>query len=118
MTDTAKPTFLDRQKEAALADVRQQQEERQRISAIVLGDKPRGQRRVTEVIRLGDDYLVQVANKGAAWTFVVGGRHGAWYHERQEDALLHLIATRYDAQPSNSITTAFYAGRVLGRPES
>lgn len=114
MTDT-KTTFIERQKEAALAEVRERNEEHRRIADIVLGaNNPTG-RRVTEVIRLGDDYLVQSVGKGGtAWTFVVDDQRTSWVHVRQEDAILHLIASRYDTNPNSNHAAAFYAGRVLG----
>lgn len=57
-------------------------------------------------------------NKGGAvqWTFVVAGKTSHWRHDRQEEAILHLIAARYDSNDSTSWNAAFFAGRVLGLP--
>lgn len=119
MTSTdqsARPSFVERQKEAALAEVRERHEEFRRVADIVLGANST-QRRVTEVIRLGDDFLVQIVGKGGtAWTFVVDDQRTSWVHERQENAILHLIAARHDPNPNSNHAAAFYAGRVLGVP--
>ncbi|RKR92712.1 hypothetical protein BDK92_7190 [Micromonospora pisi] len=116
MTDTDRPmTFIERQKEAALDELRERGEERRRIAEIVLG-KNRGRDQVTEVINLSGDYLVEVATRdsGVYWASLVGGKRTGQFHVRQEDAILHLIAARYDPNPNTNTSAAFYAGRVLG----
>lgn len=112
MTDT-KPTLIERQKETALAEARERNEEFRRVESIVLGDNDR-RRRATEVVRLGDDYLVQIYGMG--WTFVIDGKRGSSFHLTQEAAILHLIASRYDDNPNSNGNAALYAGRVLGLP--
>lgn len=121
MSDTtARPSFLDRQRDAALAEVVEQQKEFRRVAELVIPSDRRGNRdkRVTDVIKLGEDHLVEVTRKDdtVQWTFVVDGNPNHWRHERQEDAILHLIASRYDANENTSFQAAFYAGRVLGQP--
>ncbi len=121
MSDTtARPSFLDRQRDHALAQIAEQQTEFRRVADIVIPPSSaaaqRGSKRVTDVINLGDDHLVEVTGRdnSVQWTFVVGGKAGNWYHQRQEDAILHLIASRYDSNPNSNVHAAFYAGRVLG----
>lgn len=118
-TDTSTPdrrSFLDRQRDAALAEMAEQQAERSRIAALVLGAS-RGRRHVADLVKLGDDYLVEVTNgDDTKWTTVVNGKDSIWYHPRQEDAILYLIARRYDDSDNASQAAAFYAGRVLGVP--
>jgi hypothetical protein len=116
---TARPSIMDRLRDAALERDQQRQDEHRRVSNIVLGEKRNTRRSVTEVINLGGDYLVQVADHDdntESWTFVVGGKTSNWFHGRQEDAVLHLIASRYDDNPNSNVSAAFYAGRVLGLP--
>jgi hypothetical protein len=113
MNDT-KPSLLDRLKEAAVEQVREQQAEHRRIADLVLGRDSRN--RVTDLTKLGDDYVVEVTARSGAytWTTVVNGKKTSVYHERQEDAVLHLIARRYDDNINSNVQAAFYAGRVLG----
>jgi ABC-type uncharacterized transport system permease subunit len=118
MSEPTRPTFLDRQKDAALADLREQQAERARVADIVLG-KNGSRSHVTEVIKLGNDYVVEVTardGKSSTWTTVVNGERGYFHHLRQEGAILHLIASRYDSNANSNTQAAFYAGRVLGIP--
>lgn len=115
MTATdAHTLILDRMREAALTQVREQQAEMRRVEQLVLGDNSRD--RVTELTKLGDDYVVEVRqpNGCITWTTVVDGEKTPFRHERQEDAVLHLIARRYDDNPNTSLDAAYYAGRVLG----
>lgn len=113
MNDT-KPSMLDRLRDAAVEQVREQQAEHRRISDLVLGSDSRD--RVTDLVKLGDDYMVEVTARNGAitWTTVVNGEKTSFHHERQEDAVLHLIARRYDENPNTNIQAAFYASRVLG----
>lgn len=117
-TDIAKPSFLDRRKDAALAEIRERGAEHRRIEEIVLAGNSRN--RVTEVIRLEGDYLAQVEGRDGAttWTTVVNGERSTWHHHTQEEAILHLIARRYDPNPNSNASAAFYAGRVLGIPQT
>lgn len=111
------PTIVQRQAEAALAAVREQADEIRRVEETVLGDRQRGQR-VYEIVKLGDDYLAKVEGGTVPmWTFVVNGKPTSWRYENQEDAILHLIAARYDSNPNSNYAAAHYAGRVLGRPD-
>lgn len=114
MPDTDRRPFLDVQRDAALAQIREQADELLRVQKVALGDNSRD--RVTEVVKLGEDYVVEVTEpKGRVlWTTVVDGQGCSQYHERQEDAVLHLIARRYDPNPNTNLDAAYYAGRVLG----
>lgn len=119
MTTDARPSFLDRQKQAALDAITEQRAEFNRIADNVLPKRNDPYRRsretVTDVIRLGDDHLAEVTEDGkTTWTFVVGGKASNWRHDTQESAILHLIASRYDDNQNSNINAAFYAGRVLG----
>ncbi|MEU7978302.1 hypothetical protein AB0B63_07190 [Micromonospora sp. NPDC049081] len=121
MTDDARPTFLDRQRDAALQQIRDQQTEFRRIADIVLPTRPgalrSSRKRVTDVITLGADHLVEVTDGDTVlWTFVIDGKPTSWRHHTQEEAILHLIASRHDSNDSASANAAFYAGRVLGIP--
>jgi hypothetical protein len=113
MNDT-KPPLLDRLRDAAVEQVREQQAEHRRIEKLVLGRDSRD--RVTDLVKLGDDYVVEVTARNGAitWTTVVNGEKTPYHHERQEDAVLHLIARRYDDNPNTNVNAACYAGRVLG----
>ncbi|TDC34239.1 hypothetical protein E1211_17995 [Micromonospora sp. 15K316] len=119
-TSSTPQSFFDRQRDAALAEIVEQRREFQRVAELVIPSDPRRRNtsRVTNVIRLGDDHLVEVTDQDnrTRWTFVVGERTTSWYHHRQEDAILHLIAARYDGNPNSNYAAAFYAGRVLGVP--
>lgn len=115
MPDTdSRRSFLDVQRDAALTQIRGQHAELRRVEEIVLGDNSRD--RVTEIVKLGDDYVVEVRQPNGCilWTTVVDGQKCSQYHERQEDAVLHLIARRYDDNPNTNLSAAYYAGRVLG----
>jgi hypothetical protein len=126
MTDTtdtpARLTFAERQKEAALAEVRERNEKFNRVADIVAprrNDPGRRAERVTDVIALDSDHLVKLETNGETyWTFVVDGKRGSGFHLTQEAAILHLIASRYDNNPNSNIHAAHYAGRVLGIPAS
>lgn len=122
-TDQPAPTnrrsFRDRQRDAALQQIQEQQAEFSRVADIVLPKRRdpyhRSSDRVTEVIRLGNDYLVEVTDRDrVTWTTVVGGKRTSWHHDKQEGALLHLIARRYNDNDNSNHAAAFYAGRVLG----
>lgn len=112
-TDT-RTSILDRMREAALTAIQEQQAEMRRVEQIVLGDNSRD--RVTDLVKLGEDYVVEVTARNGTVTFttVVGGEKTPFHHERQEDAVLHLIARRYDDNPNTNLSAAYYAGRVLG----
>ncbi|MER7331747.1 MULTISPECIES: hypothetical protein [unclassified Micromonospora] len=128
MSDTdnsPRPSFLDRQRDAALAQITEQQQEFRRVAELVIPSdrRRRSDERVTDVIRLGNDHLVEVTKRGSdeqgdtvRWTFVIGDKAAGWYHHTQEDAILHLIASRYDDNPNSNGAAALYAGRVLGIP--
>jgi hypothetical protein len=110
-------SFLDRQRDAALTQVREESAERRRISEIVLGSQER-RRRTGEMIRIGSDWVVEVIENGktSLWTTVVNDRRGIEYHPLVDDALLHLIAQRYD-YAGQAIQAHHYARRVLLLPE-
>ena len=117
MTDTDRPSFLDRQRDAALAELREKQDEFRRVADIVLGTNRGSRQHVTNVIKLGDDYLVEVTKRDETlWTTVVRQKASNSYFYGQEEAILHLIARRYDDNPNSNGSAAFYAGRVLGIP--
>lgn len=116
---TPRKPFLERQRDRALAEITEQRNEFRRVAELVVPSDRRGSsQRVTNVIRLGDDHLVEVTDRddSVMWTFVVAGKSVNWYHHTQEDAILHLIASRYDSNPNSSHVIAFCAGRVLGLP--
>lgn len=120
---TSRPfNFIERQKENAVAEIRERNADRKRVAAIVLGDNYRGRRHVTEVINLGGDYLVAVTERNPAgedvttWTTVVGDKRTHDHHHRQDEAILHLVARRHDNSGSDSVSAAYYAGRILGLP--
>src|SRR5688572_19200658 len=115
MAETAPPSIIDRMKDAAAEQTREQQDERRRVAEIVLG-KNVGGYRVTDMVKVGDDYAVEVTDRkdDATWTTVVGGERGLTMFLTQEEAVLHLIARRYDDNPNSNVQAAFYAGRVLG----
>lgn len=114
MPDTDKPSFLDRRKATALERLYEQANDRQRVTAIVL--RKNSPDRVDEVIRLGDDYLVEITKPDATvvWATVVGSKDDSWRHRTQEEAILHLIARRYNNDPDSNYAAAFHAARVLG----
>lgn len=116
MTDTVRPSFLDRRRDAALAELRERQAEHARVADIVLGPNRTGtRRRVTDVIGLLGGHLVEVADGDrVTWTTVVDGKASSWHHLTQEAAVLHLIARRHDPNDNTNHAAAFYAGRVLG----
>lgn len=110
-------TILERQKEAALDEVRQRAAEHHRVANLVLGANHNRTRRVDTVINIEGDYLVKVVDGDKTqWTFVVDGKTTMWYYQRHEDALLHMIAARFDPNPNTNTQAAYYAGRVLGIP--
>jgi hypothetical protein len=120
-TDTAPhKTIHERQRDAALAQVAEWRAEKRRVAEIVLGPNPPIRRHLSEVIKLGDDYLIQVrdGNEPPTWTTVVNGKRSIWLFPTQEEALLHLIARRGDDDENTSANAAHYAGRVLGLPEA
>lgn len=125
MTSPERRSIIDRMKDAAYEQIRAQQDEFDRIADLVIGSDRRSSRRVTEVINLGDDHLVEVTDKNrqtgedeTTWTFVIGSKASNWHHHTQEHAILHLIATRHDPDPNSNHQAAFYAGRVLGVPNN
>jgi hypothetical protein len=75
-----------------------------------------GDDRVTDIVRLGDDYVVEVTARNGAITFttVVDEVRTSTHWETQQEAVLHLIARRYQTDAMASMNTVFYAGRVLG----
>jgi hypothetical protein len=125
-TDARPFNFIERQKEGALAQIREQQAEFARVADIVLPKPASGglrntTRRVSDVITIGADHLVEVTDrhKGVeevTWTTVVGDKRSIHYFHKQDEALLHLIARRHDDNENGSSDAAFYAGRVLGVP--
>jgi hypothetical protein len=118
-TDTTKQlTIVERMKQAAYEQSREQYAERNRVAAMVLTEA--AQRRgdgIGEIVKLGGDFVVQVVRRGEdpSWTTVVGGEKSTWHFRTQEEAVLHLIARRYDDKDSSQ-SAAFYAGRILGVP--
>lgn len=115
MTETAIPWIVDQMKGAAYQQMIERQNDFTRVAQIVLGAN-RGRHRVTDMVQLGEDYVVEVTEpKGRTlWTTVVADQRSSRYYETQEEAVLHLIARRHDPDPNTSAQAAFYAGRVLG----
>ncbi|MEU0078473.1 hypothetical protein ABZY58_11305 [Micromonospora tulbaghiae] len=109
---------LDRMKTAAYERENERRAEERAIEEIVLGKNPNRRTRVTNVVKIGDDYVVEVTDKGEVrWTFVVFGVAGRYYHDSQELAILHLIASRYDDNLNTNIGWTAAAARVLGITE-
>lgn len=114
---TLPKSFLDRQRDAALEEVRERAAERHRIEDIVIGTDPyrRYGRRMGEVVKLGSDYVVEVHGAVAPWTVVESGKATSYYFPTQEEAALYLFALRHGTY---DIAAAYYAARVLGIPRS
>lgn len=116
--------IAQQQQDAAMAHMLEHSREHARISELVLGSNAmRRGRQVTALIKLGEDYLVQVKGSFSEpdslnWTFVVNDDPSHFYHPTQELALLHLLAARHDPNPNSNHMWAAAAGRVLGLPES
>lgn len=113
-----RPSFIERQKDAALEQVRNQQAEARKIEELILGRNHHG-RYVSVVVKIGDDWVAEVV-KGdeKTWTFVVNGKASMFHHGTQEEAILHLIASRYEPNLNENYRAAYYAGRVLGLPNT
>ena len=117
MSDTTANSIIDQMRDAAYERENEQRKVERAVAEIVLGKNPGGRKRVTAVIPLGDDHLVELSVEGKVWwTFVVNDMRGSRYHFTQEQAILHLIATRHDHNPDTSYAMAVAAGRVLGIP--
>jgi hypothetical protein len=107
-----RPSFLDRQRDAALAEIRELYAEQRKVADIVLGDRlPRGQS-VGEIVKFGSDYLVEVQRRDErpTWTVVEASKATSCHFYSQEEAALYLIALRHGGDH----TAVYYAGRVLG----
>ena len=118
---TTRPSFLDRQRDAALAEIREQYADRHRVEEIVLGPNKPGRpntKTVTNVIKLADgDYLVEVTdrrNSEKLFATVVGDKADANRFYSQDEAMLYLITRRQ--QPRGDVDAVTYAARVLGMP--
>ncbi|MEV5629200.1 hypothetical protein [Micromonospora tulbaghiae] len=110
--------ILDQMKNAAYERENERRAVERGVEEIVLGENPNRRYRVTAVITLGDDHLVEVhTGDRVMWTFVIDGRRSGRYHYTQEQAILHLIAARYDNSPGDSYQMSIAAGRVLGITE-
>lgn len=118
--DTKPLTIVERMKEAAYEQSRERQAEWSRVAEIVLGKAISRREYLGEVVKLGEDFVVEVEHHGSepSWTTVVGGKKSTWHQRTQEEAVLYLIARRYDANDNSHLHAAFYAGRVLGVPDS
>ena len=110
------------QYDAAAEQVRKESEEHSRVAEMVLGPVDRRPGRyLAEIVKLGEDYVVQVAGGRFAgepepprWTFTVNGKVANFFHQDQEMAILHLIASRYDPNPNSNHMGAHYAAKLLG----
>jgi hypothetical protein len=122
MTDTTAPKLIqERMRDAAVEQAQERAAEHRRVADIVLGSRRNPRCRVVDVVRLGGDFVVEVQpghDQPAVWTTVVGDARGNEYFTTQELAVLHLVARRYDDNPNTSTRAAFYAGRVLGIPQT
>jgi hypothetical protein len=122
MTDTtARKSIQERLRDAAVEQAQERAAERRRVEEIVFGSRSfDSSERIGDIVKLGDDYVVEVERTGhdTTWTTVVAGKRSSWHHHTQEAAVLHLIARRYDDNPNSNAQAAFYAGRVLGIPQS
>lgn len=113
------------QYDAAAERIREESDEHNEVTALVVGKhaSDRG-RRVEQYVKLGEDYVVLVADGKLTarvdrpmWTFTVRGKPVNFFHATQEQAILHLLASRYDPNPNTNHLAAFYAGRMLGIAE-
>lgn len=105
---------IDLMKEAAYERWQQESAERREVEKVILGERP-VRARIGEMVKLGDDYAVQVIRGDeATWTTVVGGKRSPFHHLTQELAVLHLIARRHEERGAD--TAVIYAARVLGIP--
>lgn len=123
MTDTTAPkkSIQERMRDAAVEQAQQRAAEHRRVTDIVLGPRPNPRYQVVDVVRLGDDFVVEVQpgrDQPAVWTTVVGDERGNDYFTTQELAVLHLVARRYDDNPNTNVHAARFAGRVLGVPQA
>ncbi|MEV1315425.1 hypothetical protein AB0J14_04990 [Micromonospora arborensis] len=117
MSDTTAHSIIDRMKDAAYERENERREVERAVEKIVLGKNADRRQRVTTVITLGDDHVVEITDRDKVmWTFVVNGERGSRYHFTQEQAILHLIASRYDSNSNDSYAMATAAGRVLAIP--
>jgi|SRR5690606_9646455 len=109
-------SILEMQKNAALEEIRQQREQFRRVEALVIPN-PRNGERVTEVIALGGDYLVEITHKTGKtlWTCVIGGKPSNVRHHTWETAVLYMLASRGNSE-NTSMDAAYYAARVLNLP--
>lgn len=105
----------DMQRDAAYQDMLAANADHDRITKLILGDRP-GRGHLSDLIKLGDnDYLAQITTKtGSLWTTVVNGQPSSTHHHTQDMALLHLVARRHDDNPNDSYQAARFAGRALG----
>jgi hypothetical protein len=112
--------FVDAMKQDAWDRAKQERAERSRLNVLIHGLESR--HGLGEIVKLGDDYVVEVRDGGrtydSLWTTVVNGEKTFHHHATQEAAILHLIARRHDSNPNTSACAAFYAGRILGLPET
>lgn len=105
---------LQAMKDAAYQRWLEEGQRRRDIEAVVLGRNSRD--RMGDVVTLGPDHVVEViSGSESMWTTVVGEKPAHQYHHSQEEAVLHLIARRYNGA-TDSAAMAFAAGRVLGLP--
>lgn len=119
--DTTRPSFLDRQRDAALADYLAEAEDNRRVADIVSGAHRPGRPRTecaSNVIKLADgDYLVEITDRSTdkkKWATVVGNKSDSWRWYTQGEAMLYLITRRQ--QPRGDESAVTYAARVLGMP--
>lgn len=122
---TTRPSFLDRMKDAAYQRDQEQLAAHRRVRTLVLGEKNPFGSRIGDIVKLGDDYVVEVIKRDketgedkSTWTTVVGGKARSFHFHTQEQAVLHLIARRYNDDDNSNHHAAFYAGRVLGIPDN
>lgn len=104
--------ILNRMKDAAYEQWRTESAQRRDLETtlkLMRGD------RLGDVVRLGDDFVVEVHSRGddATWTTVVRGERNPRHWDSQEEAVLHLIARRHGDRDGESVP---YAARVLGIP--
>lgn len=114
MNTTDQPkTMAERLRDAAVSQAQERAAERRSVEEVVLGTFT-ARRRIGEIVRIGDDYVVQVENgKDVTWTTLVGGKTSHEHFYQLEHALLHLLSRRHGGDGTDA---AFFAARVLGMP--
>lgn len=118
MTDQS--TFMDRQRDAALAEIRRISQRDRAVADIILGVDRVSRYRIGEVVAIEDGdgattgafaAEVETPTLGTIWQVVNDGRRGSVGFRTRPMAILCLMSLRYG--DGNAAATLF-AARVLG----